>query len=195
MIEGTINTKGNLEGKVSNGVVYIGGTNNYNELENKPTINDIELLGNLTTEDLGILEDVKNYIEENKEELKGADGKDGANGKDGYTPIKGVDYFDGKDGKDGEQGPQGEQGLKGDTGEKGEIGPQGPQGEQGPKGEQGEKGETGEPGANGIDGTNGKDGEDGYTPVKGTDYFTEADKEEMVNLVLEALPSSEEVDY
>lgn len=45
---------------------------------------------------------------------------------------------------------------------------------------------------NGTDGTNGKDG---YTPVKGTDYFTEADKQEMVNLVLDALPDSEEVSY
>lgn len=33
------------------------------------------------------------------------------------------------------------------------------------------------------DGTNGKDGEDGKTPVKGTDYFTAADKSEMVNSV------------
>lgn len=37
----------------------------------------------------------------------------------------------------------------------------------GNKGSQGEKGDTGEAGA------------DGYTPVKGTDYFTEADKEEF----------------
>lgn len=37
------------------------------------------------------------------------------------------------------------------------------------------------------------DGENGITPVKGTDYYTEADKTEMVNLVLEALPSAEEV--
>lgn len=30
------------------------GTNNYDELENKPSINDIPLVGNLTSEDLGI---------------------------------------------------------------------------------------------------------------------------------------------
>ena len=29
---------------------------------------------------------------------------------------------------------------------------------------------------------------DGYTPVKGTDYYTEADKTEMVNAVIAALP-------
>lgn len=33
------------------------------------------------------------------------------------------------------------------------------------------------------------DGADGYTPVKGTDYYTEADKAEMVSLVLTALPT------
>ena len=43
------------------------------------------------------IEDMTNYIEEHKDELKGADGKDGINGQDGYTPIKGVDYFDGQD--------------------------------------------------------------------------------------------------
>lgn len=35
---------------------------------------------------------------------------------------------------------------------------------------------------------NGPEGPAGYTPVKGTDYYTEADKAEMVNLVLAALP-------
>lgn len=33
------------------------------------------------------------------------------------------------------------------------------------------------------------DGKDGYTPVKGTDYYIEADKTEMVNAVLSALPT------
>lgn len=47
----------------------------------------------------------------------------------------------------------------------------------------------------GEDGTDGTNGKDGYTPVKGTDYFTEEDKQEMVNLVLDALPDSEEVSY
>lgn len=39
------------------------------------------------------------------------------------------------------------------------------------------------------------DGEDGYTPVKGTDYYTEADKAEMVDLVLAALPTWSGGDY
>ena len=47
------------------------------------------------------------------------------------------------------------------------------------------KGEKGDPGA---DGQPGKDGVDGVTPVKGEDYYTEADKTEMVDAVLAALP-------
>lgn len=44
----------------------------------------------------------------------------------------------------------------------------------------GAKGDTGETGATGAD---------GYTPVKGTDYFTDEDKTEFVNDVLAALPT------
>ena len=36
-----------------------------------------------------------------------------------------------------------------------------------------------------VDSLHGKDGTDGYTPVKGTDYYTEDDKTEMVEAVLE----------
>ena len=50
----------------------------------------------------------------------------------------------------------------------------GSKGSQGDKGDKGDKGDTGEA---------------GYTPVKGTDYYTTADKTEMVNLVLAALPT------
>lgn len=53
-------------------------------------------------------------------------------------------------------------GPKGDTGATGATGPQGPQGEQGPKGD------TGAAGA------------DGKTPVKGTDYYTTAEKNQMI---------------
>ena len=34
----------------------------------------------------------------------------------------------------------------------------------------------------------GKDGDPGYTPKKGVDYYTEADKAEMVDEVIAALP-------
>lgn len=45
----------------------------------------------------------------------------------------------------------------------------------------GDKGDTGDTGATGPAG---KDGADGKTPVKGTDYFTDAEVEEIVNRVV-----------
>lgn len=42
-------------------------------------------------------------------------------------------------------------------------------------------------GATGSAGANGKDGADGYTPIKGIDYFTEADKAEIVQMVIDSL--------
>ena len=84
--------------------------------------------------------------------------------------------------KDGEQGPAGPQGEKGDTGPQG---PKGDQGEQGPEGPQGPKGETGEAGPQGPQGPAGADG---YTPQRGVDYWTEADKQQMVQDVINALP-------
>ena len=54
------------------------------------------------------------------------------------------------------------------TGAQGEIGPQGPAG------------------ANGAD---------GYTPIKGTDYWTAADQAQIVQDVLAALPDGDEVNY
>ena len=47
----------------------------------------------------------------------------------------------------------------------------------------------GEKGDKGADGTNGKDGINGKTPVKGTDYWTEADKADIVADTLAALPT------
>lgn len=47
---------------------------------------------------------------------------------------------------------------------------------KGDKGDKGDKGEQGQPGA------------DGRTPVKGSDYYTESDKSEMVDRVVAALP-------
>ena len=57
------------------------------------------------------------------------------------------------------------------------------------KGDKGDKGDTG------PKGDKGDKGADGHTPVKGTDYFTEADKQELVTAVIAALPSTEEVSY
>lgn len=69
---------------------------------------------------------------------------------------------------DGPQGPQGLQGIQG------EQGPQGPQGETGPQGPA---------------------GVDGYTPVRGTDYWTDEDKVQIVSDVLAALPAWEGGSY
>lgn len=102
-------------------------------------------------------------------------------------------------GKQGVQGPQGPKGEKGDTGE------------QGPKGLQGERGNTGSNGANGVScthswngtiltissasgsssanlqGKTGAKGDNGYTPQRGTDYWTEADKAEIKGYVDDAI--------
>ena len=81
------------------------------------------------------------------------------------------------------------------------VGPQGPQGVAGPagpqgvQGTQGPAGPAGESGATGPQGPAGEAGPAGYTPVKGTDYWTAADKAEMVNDVLAALPAAEGVSF
>ena len=74
-------------------------------------------------------------------------------------------------------------------GQQGETGPKGDPGETGPKGDQGETGPKGDPGETGPKGN------DGHTPEKGVDYFTETDKEELVNAVLAALPTWEGGSY
>lgn len=51
------------------------------------------------------------------------------------------------------------------------------------KGDKGDKGDPGEP------------GEDGVTPVRGTDYWTEADKQGIIDDVLDALPAAEEASF
>ena len=77
--------------KWNNGTGGTGGTSDYNDLKNKPKINDVDLEGNKSLDDLGIqpkgdfatkdelntkasITDMTNYIEEHKEELKGAGG-------------------------------------------------------------------------------------------------------------------------
>lgn len=62
---------------------------------------------------------------------------------------------------------------------------------RGPVGEPGKDGVNGKDGKDGKDGVDGKDGLSGYTPQKGVDYFTDADKAELVNAVLAAMPIAE----
>ena len=96
------------------------------------------------------------------------------------------------------QGPQGERGPKGDTGPEG---PQGPAGSDGAPGKDGTSititgisQSSADGGTNVVtfsdgkklnvrNGSKGKDGEDGRTPVAGVDYYTEADKAELVEAV------------
>lgn len=63
------------------------------------------------------------------------------------------------------------------------IGPQGPQGPQGDTGPQGPQGVQGEPGPQGPEGPA------GYTPQRGTDYWTTNDQTQIVSDVLNALPT------
>lgn len=67
-------------------------------------------------------------------------------------------------------------GPKGDTGATGATGPQGPKGDTGATGA---TGATGPQGPKGDTGDAGTAGADGYTPVKGTDYFTAAEIAEI----------------
>ena len=106
--------------------------------------------------------------------------------------------FEVRNGQRGEKGLQGAPGEKGNpftyadfTAEqlaalKGPQGEKGDTGEQGPKGDKGEKGETGEQGPAGAN---------GYTPVRGTDYWTAADQEQIVSDVLAALPNAQGVSF
>ena len=104
-------------------------------------------------------------------------------------------------------GPQGETGEKGDKGDKGDTGPQGEQGPQGEKGEDGADGVsvthewngtvltvTSASGSSSADlkGDPGENGADGYTPIKGEDYYTEEDKQEIIGAVLAALAAGEQ---
>lgn len=92
----------------------------------------------------------------------------------------------GPQGPKGDAGETGPQGPKGDTGEAGPQGPKGDTGETGPQGPKGDPGETG---------PQGPAGPQGGAPVKGVDYWTAADKTEIVNDVIAQLESGDEVSY
>lgn len=135
--------------------------------------------------------------------LKGEKGDVGPAGPQGEQGIQGVP---GPEGSQGVVGPQGEQGIPGPEGPQGEVGPQGDIGPQGPMGLslqfmwdgtklgiriEGQeeftfvdlKGPQGEQGIQGAQGEPGLQGIPGYTPEKGTDYFTETEIEEFTNAI------------
>lgn len=100
--------------------------------------------------------------------IKDIDGTKQAVIPKGYVPVKGVDYFDGEK---GEQGIQGRQGEKGEPFTYDDFTP-----EQ-------------------LAALKGNQGDPGHSPVKGVDYFTEADKQAMVQEVLNSLPDGDGVEY
>lgn len=106
--------------------------------------------------------------------------------------LKGGKGDPGAKGDPGDKGDTGAQGTKGDTGA---TGPQGPKGDPGEKGDPGATGPAGPQGPAGTPGKDGANGAPGKVPIRGTDYWTAADKQEIVNDVLAALPDGTEVAY
>ncbi len=123
---------------------------------------------------------------------KGDPGKDGAKGADGLPGKDGADGAPGKDGTNGRDGVTFTPSMSDDgdlswTNDGGKAnpqtvnlkGPKGDTGERGPAGADGAKGDTGPQGPRGPQGETGPAGADGKTPVKGTDYFTPTDVNEI----------------
>ena len=132
-----------------------------------------------------------------------------------YKGEQGDKGIPGDKGDKGDKGDRGEQGIQGPQGV---IGATGPKGDKGDTGAKGDKGDKGNPGADGVSIediystaddtgrqmtviitlTDGKRlmfevpyGKDGKTPVKGVDYWTEADKAEIKGYVDEAILGGE----
>lgn len=115
----------------------------------------------------------------------GPQGPKGDPGPAGPQGIQGEPGPQGPAGPTGPKGDTGEPGPQGEPGPAGDIGPQGPAGPQGPKGDRGEAGGIG---PQGPKGDTGPAGTPGKTPEKGVDYWTEADKQEIVAATVAALP-------
>ena len=138
---------------------------------------------------------------------KGDPGKDGADGGSGTPGVGDVTPIIGENGNwfvgNTDTGKP-SRGEKGDPGKDGVDGSPGAAGADGVTPHIGENGnwyigntDTGKPsrGVAGARGDTGATGADGKTPVKGTDYWTVADKQEIVNDVIAALPDGTEVSY
>lgn len=156
-------------------IITAGGSSNYEELENKPQINNVELIGNKSLADLGIkqvytandiaFEDGETFQQKyDSGQLKGEKGDTGLQGPQGIQ---------------GEPGPQGEQGIQGEPGTPGEQGPKGEQGLQGPKGDKGEQGEVGPMGPQGPQGEQGPMGPQG--PSGGTTNYNDLENKPQIN--------------
>lgn len=133
----------------------------------------------------------------------GAKGEPGTPGKDGHSPVvtatksgkattinvDGAAIATVEDGADGKPGAAGADGITPTIGSNGNwyLGSE----DTGKP----SRGATGAPGKDGAKGAPGAPGAAGHTPVKGTDYWTAADKQEIVNSVIAALPDGTEVSY
>lgn len=100
-------------------------------------------------------------------------------GEDTGLPSRGEKGEKGANGEKGERGAPGQDGVTPEIGENGNWfvgGEDTGKPSRGEKGEQGARGEKGEAGA------------DGATPVRGVDYWTQEDKQQLVQDVIDALP-------
>ena len=139
----------------------------------------------------------------------GTDGKPGAAGADGVTPHIGDNgnwYVGSTDTGKPSRGATGAPGKDGTDGKPGAAGATGPAGVPGKDGHSPvvtatKSGKTTTISVDGAaiatveDGAKGDPGKTGKTPVRGTDYWTAADKQEIVNSVIAALPDGTEVSY
>ena len=115
-------------------------------------------------------------------------GPQGPKGDPGPAGPQGIQGEPGPQGPAGPTGPKGDTGEPGPQGEPGPAGDTGPQGPAGPQGPKGDRGEAGGIGPQGPKGDTGPVGTPGKTPEKGVDYWTEADKQEIVAETIAALP-------
>ena len=136
---------------------------------------------------------IKKAVEEYLLENPPAPGEKGEKGDPGEQGPAGEKGDKGEPGIPGEPGAAGDKGEKGDPGEPGVQGPAGDKGEKGDPGEPGpagKKGEKGDPGEPGPAGAKGEKGDPGRTPIAGEDYYTEKDRQLLIDDILSALKDS-----
>jgi len=152
-----IKTKEDL---VNKNKIALETTTNLNLLNGSALVTK-ESLNTLNIQAIQNKKDLEEYIQTEKDKLKGEQGIQGIQGPKGEKGNTGLK------GDIGPIGPQGIQGIKGSTGIQGIKGIQGDKGEQGIQGIKGEKGNTGDEGPQGIQGPKGEKGEQGDSLTTG----------------------------